>query len=201
MTRATAKKTERERKKKKRENRVYFEKTKRERRWKRSERGMIETRQRKYIKFNLNQLSFIDVARISDTCHQKLDTCTWLHLPPFISISHCRSRASALSPSHRCCMSLSLCPRCLFTSQLLLFLLCSFARVRCLFRSDNRSSRQSISSGMRPECLESPERNADASVLAARLLTTSFDNGRIRWKQSDIFRRKKVKNDSFTNKI
>jgi len=73
-------------------------------------------KQREYIKFNLNQPSFIDVARISDTCHQKLDTCTWLYLSSFISVSHYRSRASALSPSHRCCMTLSLCPRCLFTT-------------------------------------------------------------------------------------
>lgn len=58
------------------ERRVYFEKE--EGGWEggRGARGVVGTRQREYIKFNLNQLSFIDVARISDTCHQKLDTCT-----------------------------------------------------------------------------------------------------------------------------
>lgn len=130
------------RERKKKEKTEFILRRRKEREYKREARGVVETRQRKYIKFNLNQLSFIDVARTSRIRAIKSST------PALDCISLRSSLTVALASrhSHRCCMPLSLCPRCLFTSQLLLFLSYSFARVRRLFRSDDRSSRQSISS-------------------------------------------------------
>lgn len=115
-----------------------------------------------HIKFNLNQPSFINITRIPDMFHQKLDTCAWLDLFPslFISLSHV---VLASLYAHR--------PRCLFTSRLYYF--ChAHPRVCRLFRSNDRSSHESISLRMRLECLEGPDMSTNGSVPATRSLTT-----------------------------
>lgn len=129
-----------------------------------------ERKERVPIKFNLNQPSFMNIERISDTSRHKLDTCTWLSLS--LSFSSFRSFALSLSRSlslalcfpliltvvlasiHSRCLPapLSLRPRCLFTSWLFYFCHApAHPRVYHLFRSNDRSSRQSISSRMRLE--------------------------------------------------
>lgn len=140
-----------------------------------------------HIRFNLNQPSFIDVARISDTFHQKLDTCTWLHLFPslFISLSHYRYRVSTLSIlSRRLSMPPSLRPRYLFTSRLYYFCR-AHSHVCYPFHSNDRSSHQSISLRMRLECLEGPDMNTNGLVPATWSLTTRC-SVIVTFKQSNI---------------
>jgi len=60
---------------KKKEKKLNLERE-REREREKRDRKALEKIEGIHIKFNLNQPSFINVARISDMFHQKLNTCT-----------------------------------------------------------------------------------------------------------------------------
>lgn len=121
-----------------------------ERRWKEERRELVNGRG-KCIKFNLNQLSFYRRRAYLGHVSSK---ARHLHLTTSLSLSFHLSFSLSFLHSRRLYV-LSFRPRCLFTFRLYYFCRAQ-PRVRYLFRSNDRSSRQSISSRMRLECLERP---------------------------------------------
>jgi len=143
----------------------------------RTRRG--EQRERGYIKLNLNQPSFIG-AHLDYVPSQArhLHLTASRSLIPYSSLSfssspptytntqtYSRSPFRALSSSLYAVLTLSWLP---IRVPVPLFPSCSPARLRHLFRSNDRSSRRSISLRMRSERLLSPRRTRTSRASIAR---------------------------------